>query len=162
MRSFLSKKIGRPAAGRVVVLGAVLAAGLGLGGCNRDKAAAGPAAAAAADVEVVRGDRFTVTTRYSYHHGVPFEAVTKDMPSGSVDDILMDLTLQEPSLVVVTVTVDPSVSAGPRKFATTFRLPSGGDLTRSWVAAEGNTSGTYRAILAVPKGARHTGNAGST
>jgi hypothetical protein len=146
--------------GRRALPALTLAVAVSLLGCSRDKAASG-ATAGAADVEVLRGDGFTMTTRYSYHHGVPFETATQGMPKGSVDEILLDNTLPEPTLVIVTVTVEPSAPKGQRKFTTAFRLPDGGELSKSWVAADGNTSGTYRAILTVPKGARHTGNAGS-
>lgn len=133
---------------------------LGTFGCNRNKSAAQQPGAPV--VEVVHGDNFTVTNRYEYHAGVPFEDLVKQLPAGSVDAVLLDMTFPKPTHVVLTVKVEPSVPTGPRKFTTKFKLRTGEELSKEWEAASSNTSGTFRAVLTVPEGARHIGNSWSS
>lgn len=140
--------------------GLVVSLCLGAFGCNRDRAA-GQRPSAPLE-EVVHGDNFTLTSRYEYHAGVPFEDLVKQLPAGSVDAVLLDMTVPTPTHVVLTVRVEPIVPTGPRKFTTKFKLPSGEELSKAWEAASSNSSGTFRAVLTVPQGARHTGTSGSS
>jgi hypothetical protein len=134
----------------------VLAAALLLacGKENRSQARATPSAASSS-VDIVRGHDFTLTTRCQFHPNETLESVSKTLPSGSVDTVLVQYPLDGLVLVVVEVTVDPHVPSGPRSFDTSFRLSTGGEVTKSWVAATGNKSSTFRAVMAVPAGARH-------
>lgn len=138
----------------------VLTLSLGAFGCNRNKSAVQPSSAPM--VEVIHGDNFTVTSRYEYHVGVPFEELVKKLPAGSVDAILLDMTFPSPTQVVQTVTIEPSVPTGPRKFTTKFKLSSGEEVSKEWEAASSNTSGTFRAVFTVPQGTRHIGTSWSS
>lgn len=152
MSSLMSMRRSLPVLVMTLCLGAV--------GCNRDKSAVQQPSTPV--VEVVHGDNFTVTSRYEYHAGVPFEELVKKLPAGSVDAVLLDMTAPTPTHVVVTVTVEPSVPTGPRKFTTKFKLRSGEEQSKEWEAAGSNTSGTFRAVVTVPQGARHIGNSWSS
>jgi hypothetical protein len=84
--------------------------------------------------------------QHEFYKDTPLEEVMKTLESGSIDSL--HLNTAEPKFVIVLATA--KFPEGTKvKFNTTFTRSAGEPLGRPWEPADGNTSGTARALFMI-------------
>ena len=86
--------------------------------------------------------------RHEIYRGLPFEQFTPSLPSGSVDTIDFDGTLQNYSIALVTVPITNGRKSV--QFTTTFKANNQDSITKLWMAAPGNTGEWARGVFLIP------------
>jgi hypothetical protein len=86
--------------------------------------------------------------QYTFHRNVAFTDVTKDLPSGSVDHLDLNMAADPNVIVVVTVTAEHKEGL---RFTTTFTGPKDLKITKDWQPASGGErKNTHVALFVLP------------
>ncbi len=86
---------------------------------------------------------------HEFYRDIPFEQFTPRLPSGSIDSLDFDTTLQDYALALVTAPRDADDIE--REFTTAFVTDEQDHIVKKWTVASGNKSDKARGLFLVPK-----------
>jgi hypothetical protein len=109
----------------------------------------------------LRYERWTAPTGYVLRVRVAiydtFDLAMADQTPDSVDAMITTLPDTGLDTALVEVRIEARhASVLPKSFETTFGWTKGEEVKKTWSAASSNTSGTYRALITLPRGVQTT------
>jgi hypothetical protein len=87
---------------------------------------------------------------HEFYRDVSFEVLLKQLPSGSVDALDLNLDIPSPVFALVKVPDQPALDLAKVRFETQFKTQDGQVIQKRWAAAKDRQSGKGIALFCLP------------
>jgi hypothetical protein len=87
---------------------------------------------------------------HEFYHNLSLDTLLKQLPSGSVDSLDVNLDKDHSVFALVKVPEQPTLDLAKVRFETQFKTQDGQVIQKRWTAAKGRKSGKAIALFSLP------------